>query len=62
MEGSNFYMPKGDYDLAIFHLEQALQLTLKSVLLENGLDYPRTYSVKRLLEILGGIKEDKRTF
>jgi HEPN domain-containing protein len=48
------------YDLAIFSLEQALQLYLKSRLLAQGVDYPRTHSLRRLLEMLARtVPEDK---
>ncbi|OYT53936.1 MAG: DNA-binding protein [Candidatus Hecatellales archaeon ex4484_218] len=40
------------YDLAIFSLEQALQLFLKTKLLDFGVDYPKTHSVRKLLEII----------
>ena len=40
------------YDLAAFSLEQALQLFLKALLLRLGVDYPRTHSVRRLLELI----------
>ena len=40
------------YDLAIFSLEQAFQLFLKTKLLDFGVDYPKTYSVRKLLEII----------
>ncbi len=40
------------YDLAVFSLEQSLQLFLKAVLLKLGMDYPRTHSVRKLLEII----------
>ena len=43
---------KGFYDLATFSLEQALQLFPKACLLELGLDYSRTHSVRRLLELV----------
>ncbi|GBC69063.1 hypothetical protein HRbin01_00754 [archaeon HR01] len=43
---------RGFYDLAVFSLEQSLQLYLKSCLLRLGVDYPRTHSVRRLLEII----------
>jgi len=43
---------RGFYDLAIYSLEQALQLYLKACLLKLGVDYPRTYSVRRLLELI----------
>jgi HEPN domain-containing protein len=50
------------YDLAAFSLEQALQLFLKSKLLAEGFDYPRTHGVRTLLEILSNlVPENKKT-
>ena len=46
---------RGFYDLAAFSLEQSLQLFLKACLLGLGADYPRTHSVRRLLELVAGI-------
>jgi len=43
---------RGFYDLAAFSLEQSLQLFLKACLLKLGADYPRTHSVRRLLELV----------
>ena len=43
---------RGFHDLAVFSLEQSLQLFLKASLLKLGVDFPRTYSVRRLLEII----------
>jgi HEPN domain-containing protein len=48
------------YALAIFDLEQALQLHVKARLLEEGVAYPRTHSIRRLLELLAGVKNDDR--
>ncbi|MGC9072334.1 MAG: HEPN domain-containing protein [Acidilobus sp.] len=45
-------LDRGFYDLAAFSLEQALQLFLKAFLLRLGVDYPRTHSVRRLLELI----------
>jgi HEPN domain-containing protein len=42
----------GIYDLAVFSLEQSLQLFLKATLLRVGADYPRTHSMRRLLMLL----------
>jgi HEPN domain-containing protein len=42
----------GMYDLAVFSLEQSLQLFLKATLLRVGADYPRTHSMRRLLMLL----------
>jgi len=43
---------KGFNDLAAFSLEQCLQLYLKAYLLKLGVDFPRTHSVRRLLELI----------
>ncbi len=51
-ESSSILAERGFYDLAVFCLEQSLQLYLKAVLLELGIDYPRSHSVRKLLEIL----------
>jgi len=42
----------GDYDLAVFLSEQAVQLHLKSILLEEVGDYPRTHSISSLISTL----------
>lgn len=39
----------GDYDVAVFLAEQALQLYLKSVILEELGDFPRTHSLTFLI-------------
>ena len=39
-----------NYDISCFLSEQAAQLHLKSVLLEEVGDYPRTHSIRNLLE------------
>ncbi|MEM2882883.1 MAG: HEPN domain-containing protein [Candidatus Bathyarchaeia archaeon] len=41
--------------LAAFSLEQSLQLFLKAKLLERGVEYPRTHSVRKLLEMLSEV-------
>jgi HEPN domain-containing protein len=43
---------RGMYDLAVFSLEQSLQLFLKAALLKEGVEFPRTLGVRRLLSIL----------
>lgn len=59
-ETAKMQVEKGFYDLAMFSFEQSLQLFLKASLLKLGLDFPRTHSVKRLLELLYEITGDKR--
>jgi len=51
---------RGFYDLACFSLEQSLQLYLKASLLRLGLDFPRTHSVRRLLELMHEVTGDNR--
>jgi HEPN domain-containing protein len=61
LETAEYQISKGFYDLAVFSLEQALQLFLKSKMLASGADYPRTHSVRALLEILSDLApEDKK--
>ncbi|MBS7627150.1 HEPN domain-containing protein [Candidatus Bathyarchaeota archaeon] len=61
METAEYQTSRGLYDLAAFSLEQALQLFLKAKLLAEGVDYPRTHSVRSLLEMLSDlISEDRR--
>ena len=60
LETAEYQIDRGFYDLAAFSLEQALQLFLKSKLLENGVDYPRTHSVRTLLEILQRVVSEDR--
>ncbi|OYT50974.1 MAG: DNA-binding protein [Desulfurococcales archaeon ex4484_204] len=49
LDGARAALERGSYDIACFLAEQSLQLYLKSILLEVVGDYPRTYSVRRLL-------------
>ncbi|MEM2884650.1 MAG: HEPN domain-containing protein, partial [Thermoproteota archaeon] len=42
-----------------FSLEQSLQLFLKARLLENGVDYPRTHSVRTLMEVLSRVVKEE---
>ncbi|MCR8453617.1 MAG: HEPN domain-containing protein [Crenarchaeota archaeon] len=58
-ESALFQIEKGFYDLAMFSLEQSLQLFLKAALLSLGLDYPRTHSIRRLLELIHELTSDK---
>ncbi|MCX8171276.1 MAG: HEPN domain-containing protein [Candidatus Bathyarchaeota archaeon] len=61
LETADYQIERGFYDLAAFSLEQSLQLFLKARLLEYGAGYPRTHSVRVLLEALASIApENKR--
>jgi len=44
---------QGEWDLAVFNLEQYCQLILKYKLLVKKGSYPRTHSLKSLIRILG---------
>ena len=55
LETAEFQFTHSFYDLASFSLEQALQLFIKARLLEYGVEYPRTHSVRRLLEIFSEV-------
>ena len=59
LETAEFQINKGLYGIAVFSLEQALQLFLKSKLLIAGADYPRVHGVRTLLEILSKIESDE---
>ena len=58
METYQFHLSKNMYALAMFDLEQALQLYVKAKLLEEGVLYPKTHNVRRLLELLAEIRND----
>ncbi len=53
LETAKYQMNRGFYGLAAFNLEQAAQLYLKAKILENGADYPRTYSIPENLRLRG---------
>ncbi|MGC8583897.1 MAG: HEPN domain-containing protein [Thermoproteus sp.] len=57
-ESAAAQLERGFYDLAAFSLEQSLQLYLKAALLKLGADYPRTHSVRRLLEMVHRLTGD----
>jgi HEPN domain-containing protein len=61
LETAEYQIGKGFYGLAVFSLEQALQLFLKSKMLMSGIDYPRTHGVRALLELLSELAlEDEK--
>jgi len=49
---AKYSIEKGDYDLAAFNLEQALQLYLKAEILKNGARFPHSHDLIELLEFL----------
>ncbi len=52
-------LEQGDYDLAVFHVEQAMQLLVKAKLLEVVGDFPKTHNVVTLLELLCKVTRDE---
>ncbi len=52
---AEYQLRSGFYGLAAFSLEQSLQLFLKAKLLEMGIEYLRTHSVRELLEMLSEV-------
>ena len=48
-------LKRGDYDLAMFHVEQACQLIIKAKLLDLTGYFERTHSLRRLLKDLSTI-------
>ena len=60
MQTYEFHASRSMYALAMSDLEQALQLYVKARLLEEGVAYPRTHSIRRLLELLASVKNDDR--
>ncbi|MFP3984606.1 MAG: HEPN domain-containing protein [Candidatus Bathyarchaeia archaeon] len=60
LETAEYQSSKGFFDLAVFSLEQALQLFLKAKVLAVGVGYPRTHSVRALLEMLSDLVSENR--
>ena len=51
---------QGDYDLVVFHVEQAIQLLLKARLLELAGEYPKTHNLVTLIEIIYRITGEEK--
>ncbi|MFN3384020.1 MAG: HEPN domain-containing protein [Archaeoglobaceae archaeon] len=51
-ENARFNFERKDYDLAMFHIEQAMQLLIKAKLLNDRGYFERTHSLRRLLSEL----------
>ena len=50
---------KGNYDLALFNIEQACQLYIKAKLLELSGEFPKTHDLIFLLRELGKYKKEE---
>lgn len=59
MSTAKYLLERGTYDLAAFNVEQSVQLYLKGVMLEKLGDFPRTHSVRLLLEMLSRALNDE---
>ncbi len=54
-DAAEFHFSRGDYDLAAFNIEQSLQLFLKAKLLQKGVEFPKTHTLRKLFLLLGEI-------
>mgnify|MGYP000300611474 CR=1 FL=1 len=55
-------LEEGDFDIAAFHVEQAIQLILKYELAKRIGYFPKTHSLSRLFDELSTIKKDAKSF
>ena len=55
-KNAEFNFKNGDYDLAMFHIEQACQLMIKAKLLDLKGYFERTHSLRKLLSELADIE------
>jgi len=60
LETAEYQITRGLHGLAVFSLEQALQLFLKSKMLAGGADFPRTHSIRALLETLSDLAPEEK--
>lgn len=56
LRAARIMLEVGEYNLALFHLEQALQLCLK--IYEKYGDFPKTHSLRLLLSEIGQVEAD----
>jgi len=47
-----------EYDVAMFNLEQSLQLFLKAKILSKGIQFPKTREIEKLIEFLSKIEKE----
>lgn len=52
LKGAYFHLKEKDFDIAVFNLEQSLQLYLKAVILKHTGLYPEVHGVKKLLSYI----------
>ncbi|MCS7138666.1 MAG: HEPN domain-containing protein [Crenarchaeota archaeon] len=61
-DAAEFHFSRGDYDLAAFNIEQSLQLFLKAKLLEKGVEFPKTHTLRKLFILLGDMLNRSEEF
>ena len=59
---ARYFLREGVYDLAAFHIEQALQLYLKYILAKVIGYFPKTHSLTKLFKELSKIDEEFMSF
>ncbi len=59
-ETAKYQTSQSFFDLATFSLEQSLELFLKAKVLAEGVDYPRTHSLRTLLEMLSKLVPENK--
>lgn len=59
LDTANYQFGKEFYTVAAFSFHQALEHFVKSKLLQRGVAYPHTHSLKTLLEIMTEVSDDK---
>ncbi|MEM2238447.1 MAG: HEPN domain-containing protein [Candidatus Caldarchaeum sp.] len=59
---ADFHMSRADYDMVVFSSEQSLKLFLKAKLLENGVEFPKTHTLRGLFILLGECLDKRGVF
>ena len=59
LDSAEYQLDKGYFTVASSSFHRSLELFLKSRLLIHGVEYPRTHSLKSLIEIIANVTEKK---
>ncbi|MEM3081112.1 MAG: HEPN domain-containing protein [Nitrososphaerota archaeon] len=62
LESGRRSLREGDYDIAAFMADQAVQLYLKSVIFELTGEVPRVHAVRQLMSVLKDLLSDQNLF
>ncbi|MEM2922265.1 MAG: HEPN domain-containing protein [Candidatus Bathyarchaeia archaeon] len=62
LESGRRSLREGDYDIAAFMADQAVQLYLKSVIFELTGEVPRVHAVRQLMSVLKDLPSDQNLF